>query len=36
MAVSKGEEISSAGESDGDGSVFRAELKLPKSITGES
>ena len=34
--ILKGEEISSAGESDGEGSVFSAELKPPKSITGES
>ena len=29
-------EISSTGENDGDGGVFSAELKPPKSITGES
>ena len=32
----QGEEISSTGENDGDGSVLSAELKPPKSITGES
>ena len=32
----KNEEISSTGENDDDGGVFSAELKPPKSITGES
>ena len=34
--ILQGEEISSTGENDGDGSVLSAELKPPKSITGES
>ena len=34
--ILQGEEISSTGENDGDGGVFSAELKPPKSITGES
>ena len=34
--ILQGEEISSTGENDGDGSVFSAELKPPKFITGES
>ena len=34
--ILQGVEISSTGENDGDGGVFSAELKPPKSITGES
>ena len=34
--ILQGEQISSAGENDGDGGVFLAELKPPKFITGES
>ena len=34
--ILQGEEISNMGENDCDGGVFLAELKPPKSITGES
>ena len=34
--ILQGEEIFSAGKNDGDGGVFSAELKPPKSISAES
>ena len=34
--ILKGKDISSMGENECDGGVFSAELKPPKSITGES
>ena len=33
--ILQGEEISSAGKNEGDGGIFSAELKPPKSISGE-
>ena len=34
--ILQGKEISSTGENNGDGCIFSAELKPPKSITGKS
>ena len=34
--ILQGEDISSTGENESDGGVFSAELKPPKSISGES
>ena len=34
--ILQGEKISNTGKNDGDGCVFSAELKPPKSTTGES